>query len=95
MLTSRGALCRKDIPLTYLANEPIYAGVNSVGLEGRNFHNEKNQESSRYYRYFSRGLNIPKPIEMIRKEMNRHLEIEEIIDFITQFGRGSQGPLTD
>lgn len=86
-----GALVNKDIPpFVKAAREPIsYVGLNTVGLHRNHFSEEEIKQISDIYRilYLS-DLNVTNAIQQIVDTLPESEFRTEIVDFITNSGRG-------
>ncbi|MBS7347019.1 MAG: acyl-ACP--UDP-N-acetylglucosamine O-acyltransferase [Muribaculaceae bacterium] len=86
-----GALVNKDIPpFVKAAREPIsYVGLNTVGLHRNHFTEEEIKQISDIYRilYLS-DLNVTNAIQQIVDTLPESEFRTEIVDFITNSGRG-------
>ena len=86
-----GALVNKDIPpFVKAAREPIsYVGLNSVGLHRNHFTDEEIKQISDIYRiiYLS-DLNVTNAVKMILETLPESEFRTEIVDFVTNSGRG-------
>ena len=86
-----GALVNKDIPpFVKAAREPIsYVGLNSVGLHRNHFTDEEIKQISDIYRiiYLS-DLNVTNAVKVILDTLPESEFRTEIIDFVTNSGRG-------
>lgn len=86
-----GALVNKDIPpFVKAAREPIsYVGLNSVGLHRNHFTDEEIKQISDIYRiiYLS-DLNVTNAVKMILDTLPESEFRTEIVDFVTNSGRG-------
>lgn len=86
-----GALVNKDIPpFVKAAREPIsYVGLNSVGLHRNHFTEEEIKQISDIYRiiYLS-DLNVSNAVKMILETLPESEFRTEIVDFVTNSGRG-------
>ena len=85
--------CRfsKDIPPYIIAGrEPIaYSGINIVGLRRRGFSNELIENIHNTYRIiYNSGKNVSDALQQIREEVPMTPEIEYIVSFIENSGRG-------
>ena len=86
-----GSKINKDIPpYVIVAREPIsYCGINSVGLNRRNFTQEQITAIQNVYRlvYLS-GLNVSQAVEQIENTLPQSAERDLILDFIKGSPRG-------
>ena len=86
-----GSKVNKDIPpYVIVAREPIsYCGINSVGLNRRNFTQEQITAIQNVYRlvYLS-GLNVSQAVEQIENTLPQSAERDLILDFIKGSPRG-------
>ena len=86
-----GSKVNKDIsPYLIVAREPIsYCGINSVGLNRRNFTQEQITAIQNVYRlvYLS-GLNVSQAVEQIENTLPQSAERDLILDFIKGSPRG-------
>ena len=85
--------CRfsKDIPPYIIAGrEPIaYSGINIVGLRRRGFSNELIENIHNTYRIiYNSGKNVSDALQQVREEVPMTPEIEYIVSFIENSGRG-------
>ena len=91
VMVGGGAMVRKDIPpFITAAGDPLtYAGVNSVGLRRRSFHNEAIREIQDIYRIlYQSGKNISQALEVVKAEYGQSAVAKEIIAFIDASDRG-------
>ena len=86
-----GSKVNKDIPpYVIVAREPIsYCGINSVGLNRRNFTQEQITAIQNVYRlvYLS-GLNVSQAVEQIENTLPQSAERDLILNFIKGSPRG-------
>ena len=86
-----GSKINKDIPpYVIVAREPIsYCGINSVGLNRRNFTQEQITAIQNVYRlvYLS-GLNVSQAVEQIENTLPQSAERDLILNFIKGSPRG-------
>ena len=85
--------CRfsKDIPPYIIAGrEPIaYSGINIIGLRRRGFSNELIENIHNTYRIiYNSGKNVSDALVQVRAEIPMSPEIEYIVSFIENSGRG-------
>src|SRR5690606_33260190 len=86
-----GSHVRKDVPpFVKAARNPLsYAGVNSIGLQRRDFSTEKITEIQNIYRVlFQKSKNVTQAIEVIEKEFEETKERNQILEFIKNSPRG-------
>ena len=86
-----GSLVRKDVPpFVTAAREPLsYAGINSTGLSRRGFSKDEMHHIEDIYRIlFVRGLNVPKALTTIEKEIKPSPQRDRILDFVRGAKRG-------
>lgn len=86
-----GALVNKDIPpFVKAAREPIsYVGLNTVGLHRNGFKPEEIREISEIYRLlYLTDLNVTNAVRLILQEIPQSAIRDEIVDFVTNSGRG-------
>ncbi len=79
------SLVRKNVPpYVKAAREPLsYAGVNSIGLQRREFSAEQIQHIQDIYRIlYVRGYNLTRAVELIEEEVIPTPEREHILEFI-------------
>lgn len=91
VMVGGGAMVRKDVPpFITAAGEPLtYAGVNSVGLRRRSFHNDAIREIQDIYRIlYQSGKNISQALETVKAEYGQSTVAKEIIAFIDASDRG-------
>ena len=91
VMVGGGAMVRKDVPpFITAAGEPLtYAGVNSVGLRRRSFHNNDIREIQDIYRIlYQSGKNISQALETVKAEYKKSPVAKEIIAFIDASDRG-------
>ena len=91
VMVGGGAMVRKDVPpFITAAGEPLtYAGVNSVGLRRRSFHNDAIREIQDIYRIlYQSGKNISQALETVKAEYGQSTVAKEIITFIDASDRG-------
>jgi UDP-N-acetylglucosamine acyltransferase len=86
-----GSLVSKDVPPYIKAGRtPLsYAGVNSVGLKRRGFSLDRiNQILDIYRIIYNKNLNTSQALNYIEEELAPTDEIDEIVSFIRDCGRG-------
>jgi UDP-N-acetylglucosamine acyltransferase len=86
-----GSLVRKDVPpFVTAAREPLsYVGINSTGLSRRGFSKVEMHHIEDIYRIlFVRGLNVPKALMTIEKEVESSQHRDRILDFVRGAKRG-------
>lgn len=86
-----GSRFSKDIPPYIIAGrEPIaYSGINIVGLRRRGFSNELIENIHNTYRIiYNSGKNVTDALQQVREEVPMTPEIEYIVSFIENSGRG-------
>ena len=91
VMVGGGAMVRKDVPpFITAAGEPLtYAGVNSVGLRRRSFHNNDIREIQDIYRIlYQSGKNISQALETVKAEYKKSAVAKGIIAFIDASDRG-------
>jgi len=91
VMVGGGAMVRKDVPpFITAAGDPLtYAGVNSVGLRRRDFHNDAIREIQDIYRIlYQSGKNISQALEVVKAEYGQSTVAKEIIAFIDASDRG-------
>ena len=75
--------------LTVTPRESRVFGENKVGLERRGFRKETIEGLHKAFRLLSKaGLNTTQAVERIRREVETAPEIEELLNFIADAGRG-------
>jgi UDP-N-acetylglucosamine acyltransferase len=82
---------RKDVPpFVKAAREPLsYVGINSVGLQRRNYSQEQILDIQDIYRIiFQKNLNISQALNQIETERPATPEREQIVNFIRNASRG-------
>lgn len=90
-MISGGSLVRKDVPhYVKAAREPLsFVGINSIGMRRRGFSSEKIREVQNIYRtLFQNKLNNTQALDTIEAEFPVSPERDEIIDFVSNSGRG-------
>ena len=90
-MISGGSLVRKDVPhYVKAAREPLsFVGINSIGMRRRGFSSEKIREVQNIYRtLFQNKLNNTQAVNTIEAEFPVSPERDEIIDFVSNSGRG-------
>ena len=88
---SGGSLVRKDVPpFVTAAREPLsYVGINSTGLERRNFSAEQINRINDIYRIiFVKNHNLNRALSMVEEELPASSEREMILNFIRTSERG-------
>lgn len=86
-----GSLVRKDVPpYVKAAREPLaYIGVNSIGLQRREFTSETIENIHQMYRtLFQKSSNISKGAELVRETFASSKEKDELLKFIEESERG-------
>ena len=86
-----GSRTNKDIPPYIIAaREPIvYCGINSVGLNRRNYTPEQIHTIQEVYRIiYQGGMNTTKAIEYVEANMPQTAERDIILDFVRNSARG-------
>ena len=81
----------KDVPpfIKAVGNPIKLYGLNSVGLQRHNFPDEVIRELKRAYRLFFRSeLNVSQALERARAELHPYPEVEALIRFVDESGRG-------
>jgi UDP-N-acetylglucosamine acyltransferase len=81
----------KDVPpfIKAVGNPIKLYGLNSVGLQRNNFPDEVIRELKRAYRLFFRSeLNVSQALERARAELHPYPEVEALIRFVDESGRG-------
>ena len=81
----------KDVPpfLKAVGNPVKLYGLNSVGLQRSGFDEAVIRELKRAYRLFFRSeLNVSQAIERARKELQPYPEVEHLLKFLEESGRG-------
>jgi UDP-N-acetylglucosamine acyltransferase len=81
----------KDVPpfIKAVGNPIKLYGLNSVGLQRHNFPEEVIRELKRAYRLFFRSeLNVSQALERARAELHPYPEVEALIRFVDESGRG-------
>jgi UDP-N-acetylglucosamine acyltransferase len=81
----------KDVPpfIKAVGNPIKLYGLNSVGLQRNNFPEEVIRELKRAYRLFFRSeLNVSQALERARAELHPYPEVEALIRFVDESGRG-------
>ena len=90
-MISGGTLIRKDIPpFVKVAKEPAsYVGINSIGLQRREFEKDKISEIHNIYRHlFQSNQNISQSLKLIEDEFDYSKEKMDILNFIKASERG-------
>ena len=86
-----GSLVRKNVPpYVKAAREPLsYAGVNTIGLQRRDFSPDQiNQIHDIYRILFVKGYRTTHALELIEKEVSATPERDHILDFIRSVDNG-------
>jgi UDP-N-acetylglucosamine acyltransferase len=81
----------KDVPpfLKAVGNPVKLYGLNSVGLQRSGFDEAVIRELKRAYRLFFRSeLNVSQALERARKELQPYQEVEHLLRFLEESGRG-------
>ena len=81
----------KDVPpfIKAVGNPIKLYGLNSVGLQRNGFPDEVIRELKRAYRLFFRSeLNVSQALERARAELQAYPEVEALIRFVDESGRG-------
>jgi UDP-N-acetylglucosamine acyltransferase len=81
----------KDVPpfIKAVGNPIKLYGLNSVGLQRNGFSEDVMRELKRAYRLFFRSeLNISQALEKARTELQQYPEVEALIRFVDESGRG-------
>jgi UDP-N-acetylglucosamine acyltransferase len=81
----------KDVPpfIKAVGNPIKLYGLNSVGLQRNNFPEDVIRELKRAYRLFFRSeLNVSQALERARAELQQYPEVEALIRFVDESGRG-------
>ena len=81
----------KDVPpfIKAVGNPIKLYGLNSVGLQRNGFSEDVMRELKRAYRLFFRSeLNISQALEKARTELHQYPEVEALIRFVDESGRG-------
>jgi len=81
----------KDVPpfLKAVGNPVKLYGLNSVGLQRSGFDDTVIRELKRAYRLFFRSeLNVSQALERARKELHLYPEVEHLLRFLEESGRG-------
>ena len=81
----------KDVPpfIKAVGNPIKLYGLNSVGLQRNSFPDEVIRELKRAYRLFFRSeLNVSQALERARAELHPYPEVEALIRFVDESGRG-------
>ena len=81
----------KDVPpfIKAVGNPIKLYGLNSVGLQRNGFSEDVMRELKRAYRLFFRSeLNISQALERARTELQQYPEVEALIRFVDESGRG-------
>ena len=81
----------KDVPpfIKAVGNPIKLYGLNSVGLQRNNFPDEVIRELKRAYRLFFRSeLNVSQALDRARAELHPYPEVEALIRFVDESGRG-------
>ena len=90
-MISGGSLVRKDVPhYVKAAREPLsFVGINSIGMRRRGFPAKKYVKSkTSTVNFFQNKLNNTQALDTIEAEFPVSPERDEIIDFVSNSGRG-------
>ncbi len=93
-----GSLVRKDVPpYVKAAREPLsYVGVNSIGLQRRNFSAESITRIQDMYRsLYQKSSNIAKGVELLQDQFPDSQERKDILNFIESSERGVMKGVTN